>query len=138
MLVGIPMIRLLLGRDVSCISCVHSQTMNPQEIIAQGDIVIVAIGKPYHIPGYWLKENAVVIDVGINNIPSNMTTPLNDQNETNTKKKNVIVGDVHFEEAIQRCSYITPVPGGTYFLFHYVWIDCYWLFTDSFLFLQSL
>jgi methylenetetrahydrofolate dehydrogenase (NADP+)/methenyltetrahydrofolate cyclohydrolase len=59
------------------------------------DILIAAIGRPEAIPGDWIKEGAVVIDVGVNRIAENK-----------------LVGDVEFEAAAQRASYITPVPGG--------------------------
>jgi methylenetetrahydrofolate dehydrogenase (NADP+)/methenyltetrahydrofolate cyclohydrolase len=59
------------------------------------DILVVAVGKPGIVRGEWVKPGAVVIDVGINRLPSGK-----------------LVGDVEFEVARQRASYITPVPGG--------------------------
>jgi 5,10-methylene-tetrahydrofolate dehydrogenase/methenyl tetrahydrofolate cyclohydrolase len=62
--------------------------------------VICAAGVPKLIQGDWVKEGAILIDVGINYVDSE------------TEDKQVIVGDIEFEKAIERCSYITPVPGG--------------------------
>ncbi|MBW2860747.1 bifunctional methylenetetrahydrofolate dehydrogenase/methenyltetrahydrofolate cyclohydrolase, partial [Escherichia coli] len=59
------------------------------------DLLIVAVGKPGFIPGDWIKEGAIVIDVGINRLENGK-----------------VVGDVVFEDAAKRASYITPVPGG--------------------------
>lgn len=94
-IVGKPMAELLLNANGTITIC-HSKTKNLEEITKKADILIVAIGNPEFIKGDMVKENAVVIDVGINRIPG-------------TKK---IVGDVDFESAKEKTSYITPVPGG--------------------------
>ena len=94
-IVGRPMAELLLNANATVTIC-HSKTQNLKEIVKTADVVVVAIGKPKFITADMIKEGAVVIDVGINRIP-------------NTKK---IVGDVDFENVKEKCSYITPVPGG--------------------------
>ncbi len=63
--------------------------------VRQADILIVAVGRPGVIPGEWVKPGAVVIDVGINRLDDGQ-----------------LVGDVGFESAVKRASWITPVPGG--------------------------
>ena len=68
--------------------------------LRNADIIIAAIGKPKFVTAEMVKENAVVIDVGINSIPDS------------EPGKNKIVGDVDFENVASKCSFITPVPGG--------------------------
>lgn len=63
--------------------------------IRQADILVVAVGKPNFIPGAWIKEGAVVVDVGINRLDTGK-----------------LVGDVEYDVARTRASFITPVPGG--------------------------
>lgn len=94
-IVGKPMAELLLNANGTITIC-HSKTKNLSEITKTADIVVVAIGSPNFITGDMIKENAVVIDVGINRIPGT----------------NKVVGDVDFESAKEKASYITPVPGG--------------------------
>ena len=94
-LVGKPVADELLKRGAK-VSVVHSQTPNPKEITLEGDIVISAVGKRYLVTGDWIKEGAVVIDVGTSEDP----------------ESGKIVGDVDFEKAKLRASKITPVPGG--------------------------
>ncbi|WWO98600.1 MAG: bifunctional methylenetetrahydrofolate dehydrogenase/methenyltetrahydrofolate cyclohydrolase FolD [Candidatus Dasytiphilus stammeri] len=93
-IVGRPMIMelLLLGCTITVI---HSLSKNIPQYIETADLLIVAIGKPYFICGEWIKPGAIVIDVGINRLQNGK-----------------IVGDVNFEQAIQRAAWITPVPGG--------------------------
>jgi methylenetetrahydrofolate dehydrogenase (NADP+)/methenyltetrahydrofolate cyclohydrolase len=79
----------------------HSRTHNLNEIIKAGDIVIAALGKPEFIRGDMIKEGAVVIDVGITRVKSDVT-----------KSGWKLLGDVKFDEVAPKCSYITPVPGG--------------------------
>ena len=67
----------------------------PPGFVRQAEILVVAIGNPSFIKGEWIKEGAIVIDVGINRLPDGK-----------------ICGDVEFEVARQRASWITPVPGG--------------------------
>ena len=93
-IVGKPMALLMLRENATVTIC-HSRTENLKEICKEADILIVAIGKPCYIGADYIKEGAVVIDVGIH------------RNE-----ENKLCGDVRFEEAEQIASYITPVPGG--------------------------
>lgn len=94
-IVGRPMAQLMINANATVTVC-HSKTKNLAEITKTADIVIVAIGKPKYITADMIKEGAVVVDVGINRIPD-------------SKK---IVGDVDFENVKDKCSFITPVPGG--------------------------
>ncbi len=94
-IVGKPMLQCLLNKNATVSIC-HSRTTNLKEITKQADILVVAIGKPKFITADMVKENAVVIDVGINR-------------DEETGK---ICGDVDFDEISKKASYITPVPGG--------------------------
>ena len=93
-IVGKPMAMLLL-RENGTVTVVHSKTQNMKEITKQADILVVAIGKPKFVDDTFVKDGAVVIDVGINR----------DEN-------NKICGDVDFEKVEPKASAITPVPGG--------------------------
>lgn len=93
-IVGRPMaLELLLGGCT--ITVTHRFTQDLESHIRQADILVVAVGKPEFIPGEWIKEGAIVIDVGINR-------------GTDGKLK----GDVNFAAASKRADFITPVPGG--------------------------
>lgn len=92
--VGKPMAMLLLNASATVTIC-HSKTKNLKEICKNADILISAIGKPKFITADMVKEDAVVIDVGINR-------------DENGK----LCGDVDFENVKEKTSYITPVPGG--------------------------
>lgn len=98
-LVGKP-ISLLLNNANATVTMAHSRTAELQKEVSEADILVAAIGVPEFVPGSWLKEGAVVIDVGINAI---------DQGEGQKRK---LVGDVNFLEAEKKASLITPVPGG--------------------------
>lgn len=103
-IVGRPM-SILLSSNLPYGNCTvticHSHTPNLEEICAQGDIVVAALGKPGFVKANMVKDGAVIIDVGITRI------------EDATKKKGFrISGDVDFEEVAPKSSYITPVPGG--------------------------
>lgn len=103
-IVGLPM-SLLLQRNASPGNCTvtiaHSRTRHLPDLVQTADIVIAAIGKPLFVRGEWIKEGAVVIDVGINRI------------EDSSRKSGFrMVGDVDFEAAAKRAGAITPVPGG--------------------------
>ena len=89
----------LLLREHCTVTILHSRTVNPALLCRQADIVVAAIGKPEFVKGEWIKEGAVVIDVGINRVT------LSD----GSKK---LVGDVAYGEAAQKARAITPVPGG--------------------------
>lgn len=93
-IVGKPMALLML-RENATVTVAHSRTANLKEITKRADILIVAIGKPKMVTRDYVKEGAVVIDVGINR----------DEN-------NKLCGDVDFEQVAPVCSAITPVPGG--------------------------
>ncbi|KAE9533206.1 bifunctional methylenetetrahydrofolate dehydrogenase/methenyltetrahydrofolate cyclohydrolase FolD [Ursidibacter arcticus] len=92
-IVGRPMALELLLAGCT-VTVTHRFTQDLASHIRQADILVVAVGKPQFISGEWVKEGAIVIDVGINRIDGKL------------------VGDVEFEQASQRASYITPVPGG--------------------------
>ena len=83
------------------VTLAHSQTKDLREIMRNSDIIIAALGKPEFITADMVKEGAVVIDVGITRVRSEVT-----------KSGWKLVGDVKFDEVAPRCSYITPVPGG--------------------------
>ena len=91
-IVGKPMAMLLLAANATATIC-HRQSDVPSAL-KQADLVVAAVGAPRSIKGAWIKPGAVVIDVGINRIDGKL------------------VGDVEFEEASERASFITPVPGG--------------------------
>lgn len=93
-IVGKPMALLLL-RENATVTIAHSKTKNLQEVTKRADILIVAVGKPKMITGEYVKEGAVVIDVGINR-----------------DAENKLCGDVDYDDVAQKCSAITPVPGG--------------------------
>lgn len=93
-IVGKPM-SLLLLRENGTVTITHSRTKDLKEVTKQADILVVAIGKPLFVDETFVKEGAVVIDVGIHR----------DEN-------NKICGDVNYERVVDKCSAITPVPGG--------------------------
>lgn len=92
-LVGKPLAQLLLDKDATVTIC-HSKTADIKSITRQADILCVAIGKAGFVTADMVKEGTVVIDVGIN------------------RENGVLRGDVDFESVKDKCSYITPVPGG--------------------------
>ena len=102
-LVGLPMHRLLLAADAT-VTIVHSRTQNIAAVVKQCDIVIAAVGKAQMVKSDWLKEGAIVIDVGINSVDITPDKP--------GGKPYKLVGDVDYENAKDVCSKITPVPGG--------------------------
>ena len=92
-LVGKPLINLFLNNDATVTVC-HSKTNNLESITKLADILIVAIGNKEFVKADMVKDNAVVIDVGIN------------------RENNKLYGDVDFSNVSKKSSYITPVPGG--------------------------
>jgi methylenetetrahydrofolate dehydrogenase (NADP+)/methenyltetrahydrofolate cyclohydrolase len=92
-IVGKPVAILLLQRHATVTIC-HSRTADLPGVCRTADVLIVAVGKPEMVKGDWVKEGAVVIDVGVNRVGDKL------------------VGDVEFETAKERASAITPVPGG--------------------------
>ncbi len=97
-IVGKPMAQLLL-KESCTVTTVHSKTVNIESICKNADILVAAIGKPEFVNKDWVKEGAIVIDVGINRINVN-------------EEKSKLVGDVLFNEVKNIASAITPVPGG--------------------------
>lgn len=93
-IVGKPMAMLLLNADATVTVC-HSKTVNLKDECLKADILVSAVGKPKFIHADMIKDGAVVIDVGMNR-------------DENGK----LCGDVDFENVKEKCSYITPVPGG--------------------------
>lgn len=99
-IVGIPVAMLLMHRNAT-VTIVHSRTKNTEDVVRRADIVVAAVGRAEMVKGSWLKEGAIVIDVGINSV------------DDATKKAGYrLVGDVAFQEAKERAGKITPVPGG--------------------------
>lgn len=95
-IVGKPLALLLLNKFVTTTVChiATGQRGTLSAYVKNAEILIVAVGKPGLIKGEWVKDNAIVIDVGINRVADK------------------IVGDVEFDRALEKSSYITPVPGG--------------------------
>lgn len=93
-IVGRPMTLELLLAGCT-ITTTHRFTKNLEEKVRNADLIVVAVGKPKFIPGEWIKEGAIVIDVGINRLDDGK-----------------LVGDVDFDIAKEKASFITPVPGG--------------------------
>lgn len=96
-IVGKPMAQLLLGESCT-VTIAHSKTKDLPAEVRRADIVVAAVGRPEMVKGDWLKDGAVVIDVGINRI------------ERDGKGK--LVGDCDFQSCLPKASAITPVPGG--------------------------
>ena len=96
-IVGKPMAQLLLNEDCT-VTIVHSKTFNIQALVKEADIVVAAVGSANLVKGNWIKKGAVVIDVGINRLK--------------VEDKNMLVGDINYNEVKDIASYITPVPGG--------------------------
>lgn len=93
-LVGKPIALMLLEKHAT-VTIAHSRTEDLAARVRESDILVAAVGRPHLVQGDWVKEGAVVIDVGINRLDDGSLT-----------------GDVEFEGAERRASYITPVPGG--------------------------
>lgn len=93
-IVGRPMSLELLLAGCTTTVC-HRFTKDLADKVSRADLVVVAVGKPGIVKGEWIKEGAIVIDVGINRLDSGK-----------------LVGDIEFESASQRAGWITPVPGG--------------------------
>ena len=92
-IVGKPMAMLMLHKNATVTIC-HSKTENLYEICKQADILVVAVGKPKFITSDFIKDGAVVIDVGINRVDGKLC------------------GDVDFDDVVDKVKAITPVPGG--------------------------
>ncbi len=103
-IVGTPM-SILLSRNAkvgnATVTLTHSRTKNLEELLRNADIIVAAIGRDRFVKEHMVKSGAVIIDVGINSIPDA------------TKKRGYrLVGDVDFDSVAEKCSFITPVPGG--------------------------
>ncbi len=96
-IVGKPMTALLLSMNAT-VTVAHSRTKNIENLVKDADVLVAAVGIPEMVKGNWIKKDAIVIDVGINRIERN--------------GKNILVGDVMYEECLENASKITPVPGG--------------------------
>ena len=92
-IVGKPVAQLLLNENATVTIC-HSRTKDLKEVCKRADILVVAIGRPKFIDESYVNENAVVIDVGTSRFEGKIT------------------GDVDFDKVIDKCSALTPVPGG--------------------------
>ena len=93
-IVGRPMALELLMASATITVC-HSKTRDLKAEVGRAEVLVVGTGKPNMIPGNWIREGAIVVDVGINRMPDGK-----------------ICGDVEFATAAERASWITPVPGG--------------------------
>ncbi len=93
-IVGRPMGLELLLAGCTVTTC-HRFTKNLEAHVRRADLVVVAVGKPNFIPGDWVKQGAIIIDVGINRLDSGK-----------------LVGDIEFDKAVKNAGWITPVPGG--------------------------
>ena len=100
-IVGKPMAQLLI-KESCTVTIANSKTINLPDICKNADILIAAVGKPKMIKNNWIKNNAIVIDVGINRI----------EVEKNGETKTKLVGDIDFEDVKEKTYAITPVPGG--------------------------
>jgi len=92
-IVGKPVAQLLLNENATVTIC-HSRTKNLKEVCKRADILVVAIGKPKFVDESYVKDGAIVIDVGTSSVEGRIT------------------GDLDFEKVIEKASYVTPVPGG--------------------------
>lgn len=103
--VGTP-ISILMSRNTGTngngtVTLAHSRTKDLEAVVSRADIIIVAIGKPEFVTANMVKEGAVIVDVGIHRMPA-------PERKSGFKLK----GDVKFDEVAEKCSYISPVPGG--------------------------
>lgn len=103
-IVGTPL-SVMLSRNSNPGNCTvtlaHSRTKNLNEVVANADIIVAAIGRPEFVTADMVKEGAVVVDVGTTRVP-----------DASKKSGWALKGDVKFDEVAPKCSYITPVPGG--------------------------
>lgn len=99
-IVGLPISMMLMNANATVTMC-HSRTQNLRDHLKEADIVVAAVGRPEFIKGDWLKEGAVVIDVGSNSV-----------DDPTQERGYRYVGDVEFESAKDVAGHITKVPGG--------------------------
>ena len=100
-IVGKPMASLLL-KESCTVTIAHSRTKDIETLCSNADILVAAVGKPEMVDKKWVKKGAIVIDVGINRIKKTI----------DGEEKNILVGDVKFEDVKNVAGGITPVPGG--------------------------
>lgn len=102
MIVGKPMANLLVAKKANAtVTIAHSRTKDLPALCRTADIIVAAVGRPEMVKADYVKEGAVVLDVGINRIA-----------DSSRPRGYRIVGDVDFDDVKDKCSYITPVPGG--------------------------
>lgn len=102
MIVGKPMAHLLMSKQANAtVTVAHSRTKNLPELCRSADIIVAAIGRPAFVTADFVKDGAVVVDVGINRVE-----------DASAKRGYRIVGDVACDEVAPKCRAITPVPGG--------------------------
>ena len=99
-IVGLPISKLLLDENAT-VTIAHSKTKNLKEICLQADIVIAALGRPEFVKEDMIKPGAVVIDVGTTRVP-----------DASRASGYRLCGDVDYANVAEKCSFITPVPGG--------------------------
>ncbi|CUM68621.1 uncharacterized protein PRCAT00006348001 [Priceomyces carsonii] len=99
-IVGTPVASMLKNLDCTVTVC-HSRTKDLPKVLIDSDIVIAAAGIPEYVKGDWIKDGAIVIDVGINY-----------KDDPNAKNGRKLVGDVDWESVSKKAGYVTPVPGG--------------------------
>ena len=103
-IVGKPVATLMMQKGTpgtATVTVCHSRSENLKEICKGADIIIAALGSPEFVTADMVKDGAVIVDVGTTRVPS-------DKTKTGFK----LTGDVKFDEVAEKCSYITPVPGG--------------------------
>ena len=99
-IVGKPVAQLLLAESAT-VTIAHSRTRDLAALCREADLLVAAVGRPELLTGEYVRDGAVVLDVGINRVP-----------RPDEPGKTRLVGDVHFAQASERASAITPVPGG--------------------------
>ncbi|CAI5755509.1 unnamed protein product [Candida verbasci] len=99
-IVGTPVATMLRNEDCTVTIC-HRHTKDLPKVVGNADVIVAAVGIPEFVKGDWVKEGAVVIDVGINY-----------KEDPTAKNGRKLVGDVAFDEVVKKASFITPVPGG--------------------------
>ena len=99
-LVGLPVAMLLMHRNAT-VTIVHSKTNDVSGVVKKADVVVAAVGRAEMVKGDWIKDGAVVVDVGINSV-----------DDPTAKRGYRLVGDVDYKAAKEKAGQITPVPGG--------------------------
>src|SRR5256714_4077476 len=102
MIVGKPMALLLMRKGIDAtVTVIHSRTRNIPEICRRADVIIAAIGRPHFVTNEFIREGAIIIDVGINRVE-----------DARSERGYKLVGDVDFDGVLKVAGAITPVPGG--------------------------